>query len=250
MCNRFGVNYSLEAKRAAMGRTARGAAEAVITTLNLPISIEDFVEQIEDLYKEVFAEYVDFMPGAERLVRHLKEKGIPICIATSSKETTFKLKSKHHSEFFPLFSHIVKGSEDLEVKNGKPAPDIFWVAAKRFQQLPASMENVQTSLILTISIMAQYAMVNAISVSRASYIAVEPNNKWATSFTFHSVWSSKTPRMAWKLEEPPECRWSGCRPLALTHHRRKLLSPFRHWRCSNLNYLGCHHLNNNSAKIL
>jgi len=139
ICEKYGSVYSLDAKRQTLGRTARGAAESVITNCNLPISIDQFVEEIEEIYPEVFKEPVEFMPGAERLVKHLKGHNIPIAIATSSKNSTFKLKSKHHPDFFPLFSHIVRGSDDPEVKNGKPAPDIFIIAANRFSSPPTDM---------------------------------------------------------------------------------------------------------------
>ncbi|ODN05795.1 Pseudouridine-5'-phosphatase [Orchesella cincta] len=136
--------YTLEAKREAMGRTAVGSAEAVVNKCNLPISVDQFVEEIESMYESVFNEYIEFLPGAEKLVKHLKDNKIPIAIATSSKNSTFKLKSKHHGKFFELFHHIVRGSDDPDVKNGKPAPDIFLIAASRFDadSLPQSMKNV------------------------------------------------------------------------------------------------------------
>lgn len=125
-----------------MGRTVRGCAEIVTSLLNLPISVDQFVEEIEELYRKAFEARVELLPGAEKLVRHLKENNIPICIATSSKEFSFKLKSKHHPEFFKMFHHIVTGSDDPDVKNGKPEPDIFLVAASRFDSPPGEMKNV------------------------------------------------------------------------------------------------------------
>lgn len=103
----------------------------------MPVTPEQFVAEIQDLYPKYFEPYIPFMPGAERLVNHLKSNNIPIAIATSSKEANFKMKAKHHgATFFPMFHHIVKGSDDPEVKNGKPAPDIFLIAASRFDNPP------------------------------------------------------------------------------------------------------------------
>lgn len=151
MCRRYGSEYTLEAKRLTMGRTSRGVADTVTSACNLPISPEQFLEEIEEMYEGIFAEFIELLPGVEKLVKHLKEQNIPIAIATSSKSSTFKMKSKHHPEFFKLFSHIVRGSDDPEVKRGKPEPDIFLIAAKRFPTPPVDMKNVSKHGICMVS---------------------------------------------------------------------------------------------------
>lgn len=65
---------------------------------------------------------------------------MPICVATSSGEESVKLKTKKHAEVFKLFHHITMGT-DPEVKQGKPAPDIFLLASSRFDT-KASPSNV------------------------------------------------------------------------------------------------------------
>lgn len=71
----------------------------------------------------------------------MHKTGVPFALATSSSKEMAELKQTHHRALFDLFDHKVMGSTDPEVINGKPAPDIFLIAAKRFPDSPKP-ENV------------------------------------------------------------------------------------------------------------
>lgn len=74
--------------------------------------------------------------GAEKLVYHLHKHNIPIAIASGGAQDSFELKTTNHKELMSKFSHVVLASTDPEVKNGKPAPDVFLVCANRFPDTP------------------------------------------------------------------------------------------------------------------
>lgn len=107
-------------------------------------------KKIFDLVTSTSKKSLFICTGADRLITHFYNNNIPICVATSSSKESFTIKTKNHCELFELFDHIVMGASDVEVKKGKPAPDIFEIAAKRFKDRP-KYENVGFFNSLTIN---------------------------------------------------------------------------------------------------
>uniref|UniRef100_A0A7N0VIE5 glycerol-1-phosphatase n=1 Tax=Kalanchoe fedtschenkoi TaxID=63787 RepID=A0A7N0VIE5_KALFE len=127
-------DWSLKAKM--MGMKAIEAARVFVeaTGISDKLTAEEFLVEREDMLRDMFPTS-QLMPGASRLIRHLHKQGVPICVATGSHQRHFALKTQRHTELFSLMHHIVLG-DDPEVKKGKPSPDIFLAAAKRFEGGP------------------------------------------------------------------------------------------------------------------
>lgn len=72
---------------------------------------------------------IEVLPGAMECVRHLKACKIPQAIVTMSNSRAVAVKRKQHRE---LFDHmeVVITSDDRRVKNRKPHPDCYLVAAE------------------------------------------------------------------------------------------------------------------------
>lgn len=135
---RHGSNetYSFDFKVTLMGLQSYDVAERIIERYNLPISSADYVRENRELAADMMP-LAKLLPGVERLLRHLHAHNVPIALATSSSKEMYDLKTRDHTALFDLFHHRVYGSSDDEVLNGKPAPDIFLVAASRFPDSPA-----------------------------------------------------------------------------------------------------------------
>ena len=74
-------------------------------------------------------------PGLRELVRRCRALGIPMALATSSAREAVALKAAPHP-WLELITVRVHG-DDPELRAGKPAPDVFLLAAARLGQ-PAS----------------------------------------------------------------------------------------------------------------
>uniref|UniRef100_A0A1B6DCE2 pseudouridine 5'-phosphatase n=2 Tax=Clastoptera arizonana TaxID=38151 RepID=A0A1B6DCE2_9HEMI len=144
LVSKYGKEYTEELRLKVLGTRQQDAVRIIVDALQLPITYEEFSFKSKDLLHKAFSGNVGLMPGAEKLVRHLYSKKIPLAVATSSGKENVLLKTQAHRELFGCFSHIVMGSSDPGVKNGKPHPDIFLIAASRFADSP----NVTKCLVL------------------------------------------------------------------------------------------------------
>ncbi len=135
ICSRYGKVFDWTIKAKMIGLRAEDSANILITSLQLPLSVPDYLETRKHLLAEMFPQS-DALPGAEKLTRHLHHAGIPQAVATSSDRFNFDLKITRHQEWFRIFQLVVTG-DDPEIKRGKPDPDIFLLAAERMKATPA-----------------------------------------------------------------------------------------------------------------
>lgn len=89
-----------------MGTTEYDTARITIEQNDLPLQIDEFNKVFKSRAFEALAN-VPLMPGAEKLVKHLHENGIPIAVATSSSIDSFNNKTAHLKHVFDLFHHVV-----------------------------------------------------------------------------------------------------------------------------------------------
>lgn len=127
ICGAYGKVFDWSIKRNMIGRPSLESAEYLVDALSLPISAREYLSRRTSRLEELFAG-TDGRPGAEAFTRDLVRAGVPLAVATSSERRLFELKTGRHRDWFSIFSAIVVG-DDPRVKVGKPAPDIFLVAA-------------------------------------------------------------------------------------------------------------------------
>ncbi|MCI8207908.1 HAD family hydrolase [Pseudomonas sp. S25] len=135
IASRYGRTFDWGVKQHTIGRGAQDFASYVIQALELPLSVDEFLEIRAPMLDERFPK-APAMHGAEALVRHLADNNIPIAVGTSSSIHYFHAKTEMHRSWFELFETVVT-ADDPEVGAAKPAPDIFLVAASRLGVAPA-----------------------------------------------------------------------------------------------------------------
>ena len=95
---------------------------------------EDLIKERVALFYELFLKEISSMDGAVDLVTKLHDKNIPLAIATSG-HTAMKanelLEKLHIATYFKLF---ITG---YDVKNSKPAPDIYLKTAEELKVDPS-----------------------------------------------------------------------------------------------------------------
>lgn len=136
VAGRYGKTFTWDVKVKQMGKKHQESAKVFIEELSVPITVEEYGQQVRELSDQYFAES-DLMPGAEKLVNHLHKHNVPMALATGSYAKEFQLKITKHKKLFEKFHHTVCSSDDPDVKHGKPAPDCFLVAASRFPDQPS-----------------------------------------------------------------------------------------------------------------
>jgi pseudouridine-5'-monophosphatase len=127
ICRGYGKTFDWSIKRNMIGRPSLESARYLVDALSLPIAPEEYLRRRALRLEELFPTSEE-KPGAEVFTRALAARGVPIAVATSSERHLFESKTRRHRDWFSVFSAVVVG-DDPRVKKGKPAPDVFLVAA-------------------------------------------------------------------------------------------------------------------------
>lgn len=114
----FNKDYPHEVRMRVMGTTEQMTAKIIVEDMGLPIDLDEFLRRFHKICHKRFTS-LHLMPGAERLIKHLRASGVPFALATSSGKESAEIKMSNHPDLFDLFDHKVMGSSDPDVLHGK-----------------------------------------------------------------------------------------------------------------------------------
>jgi HAD superfamily hydrolase (TIGR01509 family) len=134
IARRYGKTFDWSVKSLVIGKRALDSATILTQSLDLPITPAEYLSERNEVLNRLLLQ-AEPQPGAVQLTEHLHRHRIPQAVASSSDRRTFEIKTARHRNWFSLFHCVVLG-DDPAVVHGKPAPDIFLVAATRLNAAP------------------------------------------------------------------------------------------------------------------
>lgn len=123
----YGHNMTDDVYRQMIGRRTDQAGQILLNNYALPLTLDKLVTEKASIFHEIRAQGVPAMPGLMVLQETIQERNIPWAVATSSprEHATIILTQLGLAET----CHAIAAGN--EVTYGKPAPDIYLLAAKR-----------------------------------------------------------------------------------------------------------------------
>lgn len=134
IANRYGQTIDPALQFKLCGRKSKDSAKLIVETLKLPVTVETYIQEKDAIIYQYYPN-VPPLAGAVRLTQHFAAHQIPQAIATSSSSRPFAAKTQSHQAWFSIFKYIIKG-DNPSIKQGKPAPDIFLIAAEELGAKP------------------------------------------------------------------------------------------------------------------
>jgi len=180
---RYGVEFTLDHKREMLGTSGAKSAMAMERHLDQEGRGHELHAELRALvHAELDGAGVDAMPGARELIAALRERGVPIGLATNSGRE-FATRALTAAGVLDRFDAVVSAEE---VEHPKPAPDVYLEAAARLGADPAAtvaLEDSETGVAA-----ARAAGMTVIGVPSFPRVALDAANLVVPALTDPRVW--------------------------------------------------------------
>jgi HAD superfamily hydrolase (TIGR01509 family) len=138
---RRGKSFDAELLDGMMGRPANSALQLMIDYHGLQCSVSELMTETDSIFATLLETQLKQMPGLGDLLLVLERASIPKAIATSSGPT-FVRRVLDHFGLVPRFEFFLTCDD---VREGKPHPEIYLLAADRLGIKPAEMVVLEDS---------------------------------------------------------------------------------------------------------
>ncbi|XP_074272140.1 bifunctional riboflavin kinase/FMN phosphatase [Silene latifolia] len=142
LATKYGKQWDGREAHKVVGKTPLEAVAAIVDAYDLPCTSEEFLKETTPLLSDQWSK-ISSLPGANRLINHLRKHGTPMALASNSPKSFIEQKISNHPGWKESFSAIVSFDE---VGAAKPSPDIFLEAAKQLNVEPSSCLVIEDSI--------------------------------------------------------------------------------------------------------
>jgi HAD superfamily hydrolase (TIGR01509 family) len=144
MLNEIGLPYSAEeTTRTFMGRSMKSCMQIVEAQLGRPVP-DDFLQVLDQRAYAVFERDLQPVAGVESVLDALDRAATPYAVASSGSHDKMRTTLGITGLLPRLHDRITSATE---VAHGKPAPDVFLLAAERLNVAPAECVVIEDSLL-------------------------------------------------------------------------------------------------------
>ncbi len=144
MLGEIGLTYTAEeTTRTFMGRSMKSCLQIVETQLGRAVP-DDFLAVLDQRAYAVFARDLKPVDGIEAVLDSLDRAAIPYAVASSGSHEKMRT-TLGITGLLPRLSGRITSA--TEVAHGKPAPDVFLLAAERLNTAPADCVVIEDSLL-------------------------------------------------------------------------------------------------------
>lgn len=118
-------------------------AYAYLQERGLPLTEEQYTSDYHEMADQLYAELAQPLLGVDILLNELKSRDRKVAIASSSKHTWIDAALRGNS--LPIEFPIIVSAEDEMISKGKPAPDVYLMAAKLVGEEPSRLIAIEDS---------------------------------------------------------------------------------------------------------
>lgn len=129
----WSIAYTEQDNRELLGRKELDCAKILIKRYNLEVPAEKLVQKKEAIVERLLKAQSSEQPGVSSALSAAKNLGLPMAVASSATLATINLVVDTLS-IRSFFNALASGEE---VEHGKPAPDVFLLAAQRLRVEPS-----------------------------------------------------------------------------------------------------------------
>jgi beta-phosphoglucomutase len=110
---------------------------------NVPLDLPAAKRRTYEIYLDLVRSRLEAFPGAPELVHICRDAGLLIAVASSSDEIKVRANLEKIRLPIPFWDAVITGQD---VKNKKPAPDIFLAAARKLDTHPHACTVVEDAV--------------------------------------------------------------------------------------------------------